>query len=237
MAELSVIYQDKDILAIEKPAGIICFPETDLQASEDSIAQQLIKQFPELHIPEMAPRFGIAHRLDKDTSGLLLIGKNISAFNRLQKMFEEHKIEKRYLALVSGNVVQNQGTIDTLIGRSPSDRTKQAAFLPIDPLAKKQGSRPAITDWKKIKNYPNFTLIEALPHTGRKHQIRVHFQFIGHPLAGDKIYGFKNQSLPGLERHFLHAHALKFEDQNGQVIEIKSDLAPDLKKVLENLEK
>ncbi len=236
MAGLNIIYEDQHILAIDKPAGIICFGENEYQENESSMAKMLLETYPEQAQIGEPPRYGIAHRLDKETSGLLLIAKDNETLSWLQEGFKDHGVSKTYLALVTGKLPQSQGTIEAVIGRHPSDRTKQAAFLPIDPQAQKKGIRPAITNWKKVKEFANYTLVEAQPETGRRHQIRVHFQFIGHPLTGDKVYGFKDQPLPqGLTRHFLHAAKVSLKNKDGQTLTLECPLPPDLEIVLKNL--
>jgi len=200
-----VIYEDENILVIDKPAGL----------NSDAIANRV-------------------HRLDKDTSGILLIAKNDKPLDFLQKQFQARKTEKKYLALVVGNLKNKEGVIETLLGRSPQDRRKQKVFLAKEPGA--EGKREAITKYKVLQRFENYDLIEIEPKTGRKHQIRIHFAYLGHPLAGDRLYSFKNQKTPlGLKRQFLHASYLKIELPNGEVKEFKSELAKDLKEVLDNL--
>jgi len=179
------------------------------------------------------------HRLDKDTSGILLVAKNDKALEFLQKQFKERRVEKKYIALVTGNLKTERGKIETLIGRSPKDRRKQKVYLPGEPESK--GKREAITEYKVLKKFKNYTLIEAIPKTGRKHQIRTHFAYLGHPVAGDKLYGFKNQPTPkGLKRQFLHANYLKIKLPKGApdkagTREFNSGLPEDLKLCLQSL--
>ena len=205
--QFKTIYEDKNVRVIEKPAGVVA----------DNIPRR-------------------AHRLDKDTSGVLVVAKNDEALNFLQKQFKERKVQKKYLALVIGNLKINQGTIETLIGRSPKDRKKQKVYLPHEPAA--IGKRTAITEYKVLQRFGNYTLCEVQPRTGRKHQIRCHFAYLGHPIVGDKMYGFKNQPSPeGLQRQFLHANYLKIELPNGEKKEFISELPDDLKRVLVRLRK
>jgi 23S rRNA pseudouridine1911/1915/1917 synthase len=207
---MKVIYEDNDLLVIDKPAGMVA----------DDIPRRV-------------------HRLDKDTSGILLIAKNDKALEFFQKQFKERGVEKKYLALVAGDIKENQGVIETLIGRSPKDRRKQKVFLPGEPGS--QGKRKAITKYKVLQRFQNYTLIEVTPETGRKHQIRTHFAYLGHPVAGDKLYGFKGQICPpGLKRQFLHANYLKIKLPNGAPAkagtrEFKSELPNELKLCLQNL--
>ncbi len=196
-----IIYEDENVLVIDKPAGI----------NSDDFERR-------------------AHRLDKDTSGILLIAKNNETLDFLQKQFKAGKVVKKYLALVVGRIKVEEEKIETLIGRSPKDRKKQKVYLPQEPEAKKEGLRKAITKYKVLKRLDNYTFIEVEPQSGRKHQIRVHLAFLGHPIAGDKIYGFKNQPLPdGLKRQFLHANYLKIELPTGKVKEFRSKLPENLK--------
>lgn len=212
--EIKIIYEDDNVLAIDKPAGIV---NSDL--------------YPDLKK---------VHRLDKETSGVLLIAKNEKALIFLQKQFKQRSVEKKYIALVIGNIKNNQGTIETLIGRAPKDRKKQKVYFPLEPDAK--GKREAITEYKAMERFRsasgeiNYTLVEVFPKTGRKHQIRCHFSYLGHPIAGDKMYGFKNQPCPeGLKRQFLHANYLKIKLPNGKTKEFKSVLPDDLKLCLQKL--
>jgi len=174
------------------------------------------------------------HRLDKDTSGVFLVAKNDKALEFFQKQFKEKKVQKKYTALVVGHLKSDEGEIETLIGRSPGDRRKQKVYLPQEPAA--QGKRKAITKYKVLQRFENYDLIEITPETGRKHQIRTYFSYLGHPVVGDKLYGFKNQPKPkGLKRQFLHANYLKLKLPSGQEKEFKSDLPEDLKEVLNYL--
>ena len=203
--KIKTIYEDKDVLVIDKPAGMVV----------DDIPRRV-------------------HRLDKDTSGVLLIAKNDKALEFLQKQFKERKVKKKYLALVIGNLKTNEGEISTLIGRSAGDKRKQKVYLINEPGSR--GKREAKTRYKVLQRFKDYDLIEIEPQTGRKHQIRTHFVYLGHPIAGDKLYGFKNQLVPkGLKRHFLHASYLKIKLPNGELKEFKSELPEDLKICLQNL--
>ena len=201
---LRSVYEDENVLAIDKPTGI----------NSDDFEKRV-------------------HRLDKDTSGILLIAKNDKTLEFLQKQFKERKVKKKYLALAVGNIENSEGTEETLIGRSPKDRKKQKAYLSCGPEAENKGLRKAITYYRVVDRLNGYTLVEVEPQTGRKHQIRVHLAFLGHPVAGDKIYGFKNQPCPkNLKRQFLHASYLKVKLPNNKIIELKSKLPIDLEKAL-----
>ena len=205
MQNFKIMYEDEDLSVIDKPAGLVV----------DNIERRV-------------------HRLDKDTSGILLVAKNDKALEFLQKQFKEREVKKKYLALVAGNLKKEEGVIETLIGRSPGDRRKQKVYLPGEPNA--QEKRKAVTEYKVLQRFENYTLIKVEPKTGRKHQIRTHLAYLGHPVAGDKLYGFKNQPRPeGLKRQFLHASYLKVKLPNGKTKEFKSELPNELKLCLQNL--
>jgi 23S rRNA pseudouridine1911/1915/1917 synthase len=204
---LPVIYEDENLLVIDKPAGI----------NSDNIEKRV-------------------HRLDKDTSGVLLVAKKDSSLEFLQKQFKENQVEKKYILLAVGNLKTKRGKIKTLFARGGKDRRKQKVFSPLEPGTKRKKLRLAITDYKVVKEYKEYNLVEALPKTGRRHQIRAHFAYLGHPVAGDNLYGFKDSPCPkGLKRQFLHASYLKIKLPDGELKEFYSKLPSDLKKVLKNL--
>jgi 23S rRNA pseudouridine1911/1915/1917 synthase len=180
------------------------------------------------------------HRLDKDTSGIFLVAKNDRVLEFLQKQFKEKKVKKKYLALVVGHLKTEKGIIETLIGRSPGDKRKQKVYLPQEP--KFESKRKAVTKYKVLQRFENYDLIEVEPETGRKHQIRTHLAYLSHPIAGDKLYGFKGQNSPeGLKRQFLHANYLKItlpDNQTKPTVhtqEFQSELPKDLKETFKNL--
>ena len=159
----------------------------------------------------------------------MIIAKNNQTFEHLKKQFQEQKVEKKYLALVNGKVKDKKGIITKAISLSKKDYKKRSTLL--DDKAKK-----AWTEYKVVKNFQDYTLLEVYPKTGRTHQIRIHLASIGHPIAGDKQYRFKRQPCPAnLSRQFLHAHYLKFQSANGKIIEFKSELPDDLEKALQGL--
>ncbi|PIW90670.1 MAG: hypothetical protein COZ92_00110 [Candidatus Nealsonbacteria bacterium CG_4_8_14_3_um_filter_40_11] len=196
---MKIIHEDENVQVYDKPAGINC----------DDFEKRI-------------------HRLDKDTSGIFLVAKNEKALEFFQKQFQERKVEKKYLALVVGNLKNKEGEIKTLLGRSPKDPRKQKVYLPHEP--QNEGKREAVTRYKVLQRFKDYDLIEVKPETGRKHQIRAHFTYLGHPVAGDKLYGFKNQPCPkGLKRQFLHASYIKIELPNGEIKEFQSELPNELK--------
>ncbi len=173
------------------------------------------------------------HRLDKDTSGILLVAKNSGALIFLQKQFKNRRVEKKYTALATGIIKEDSGIIKTLIGRSPSDPRKQKAYS-LDET--KIGLREAISKYKVLERFQEYTLLEVSIETGRKHQIRCHLAHIHHPIAGDKLYGFKDSPLPdGLQRQFLHASYMKIELPNKTEQEFTCELPEDLKEILNKL--
>lgn len=234
--ELKIIYEDDNVLAVDKPAGVIVFPEGfSLTDRQKTLIDRLIEKYPELKNVGLPPRFGIVHRLDKDTSGIILTARNNNTLKFLQNQFKQRKVIKKYLALAVGEIKDNSGKIETLIGRAPKDRRKQKSYL-------KEKSdfgpkREAKTIYRVVERFKDYTLLEVEPRTGRKHQIRCHLAWIHHPIAGDKLYGFKNQPCPpGLSRQFLHANYLKVDSLTGEK-EFKSKLPDDLEKIIKILEK
>lgn len=231
---LRIIYQNQDIIAINKPAGLVVY---DLKNERRrSLMNLLIKNFPLLKKVGKEPRYGLIHRLDKDTSGIILVAKNDSALRFLQKQFQHKEVKKKYLALVYGIIKENKGDIKTLIGRATKDRKKQQVYFSSSPEGQRKGLREAETVWKVKKRFQKYTLLEVTPKTGRKHQIRVHLAYINHPIVGDKIYSFKNQLGPkNLTRQFLHCYYLKTELPNKKLLEIKADLPIKLKNTIKKL--
>jgi 23S rRNA pseudouridine1911/1915/1917 synthase len=219
--DFKIIYEDKDLLVVDKPPGIDVV----------SLGEELLKQYPGLKEVE---RNGIIHRLDKNTSGVILVAKSPEGLIFFQKQFKNRSVVKKYLALVVGRVFNDNGIIETLIGRSRKDGKKQKVYSLIDPGP--AGRREAVTEYKVLQKYENYTLLEVIPKTGRKHQIRCHLAHIHYPVAGDEVYGFKGQARPkGLNRQFLHASYLKIKLMNGEDKEFESKLFEDLQKVIENL--
>lgn len=228
---IKIIYQDNDVMVIDKPAGLLVHP--NLTQRSGTLVDILLKYYPEIkNVGEDHLRPGIVHRLDKDTSGVLVVAKNNQAFQWLKKQFQERKVIKKYLALVVGRPPQDKGTIRTYLARSPRKTNQKALSLPLS----RGKIREAITKYKVIKKYKNYTLLELQPKTGRLHQIRTQLKWLGCPVAGDKKYKIKRQPCPeGLERQFLHACFLKLKLSNEGFKKFKSPLPPELKKVLKNL--
>ena len=236
--DFKIIYEDKDLLVVDKPAGVVVFDEiassqAPRNGGRETLIDELAKKYPSLADIGSPPRYGIVHRLDKDTSGVLLVAKSTEGLIFFQKQFKNREVEKKYVALVEGVIKDDSGEIKTLIGRAPGDKRKQRVY----PLSEtKPGRREAITEYKVLERYKDFTLLEVKIITGRRHQIRCHLSYIQHPIAGDKMYGFKNSKVPnGLNRQFLHAAYLKIQLPSGETKEFNSELSEDLKNILKNL--
>lgn len=222
--DIKTIYEDKELLVVDKSAGIDVIEMMNSLVKEDSQLKKVGEE----------PRYGLIHRLDKDTSGVILVAKSNQGLIFFQKQFKKKNVKKKYLALVVGNIKEDKGEIKTLIGRGISDRKKQKVYLPHEPHS--EGKRDAITDYKVVKRFKDYTLLEVYPQTGRKHQIRTHFSYLGHPIVGDKVYGFKNQPCPkGLDRHFLHAQCIKIDMLDGKRKEFCSDLPNSLQNIINKL--
>jgi 23S rRNA pseudouridine1911/1915/1917 synthase len=230
---IPIIYEDENILAVNKPAGLL------VHGDSHNLAEWLVGKYPEIKkVGDDPERPGIVHRLDKDTSGVLLIAKNQKSFEYLKKQFQDRKIKKKYIALVDGKMKTESGTINLPIAKSKSDFRKKTS------IGKMVGKvREAVTEYKVIKKYDEYTLVEVFPKTGRTHQIRVHMKAIGHPVVCDKLYGPKKQICPfGLTRQFLHANAIEFDlpaspagGPNESRLQLEADLPQDLQNALDML--
>jgi len=237
--EISIVYEDDNLLVVNKPSGLIVHPKNATDTQE-SVVSWLIKEYPEIEDvgePFIASgtdsvRAGIVHRLDKDTSGLLLVAKNNASFYYLKSLFQNREIQKHYYALVYGRPKEGHGTIDSPMGRVGLKRT-----VKLDGTKLIDG-KDAITKYSIAKSYEKYTLLDVAPKTGRTHQIRVHLQSIGCPIAGDIVYSPKGWQKPaGLTRLFLHAYKLEFTTQDNKSLVIETELPPELKAVLVGLDK
>lgn len=217
--KINIIAKEKDFLIIDKPAGLVVHPPNE--TFEEAALTDWIKQnYSEIAHVGMIDRPGIVHRLDRDTSGLMIIARTNAAHAAFTKMFKNREINKTYLAIVSGHP-EKTGSIDYFIGRHPVVRHKMTHFTPITKLA---SSRHATTHFSTIQYFESHSLVEAKPITGRTHQIRVHLAALGHPLLADQLYGTSSKLL---KRHALHAHKLEFQLNNKQY-SFTSPLAQDL---------
>ncbi|MCC7106776.1 MAG: RluA family pseudouridine synthase [Chloroflexi bacterium] len=221
---LDIIYEDRLTIVVNKPAGLVVHPAPGHE--EGTLVNALLARFPELRDPTGELRPGIVHRLDKDTSGLLVIGRTQAAVADLQAQFKSRSVDKRYLALVHGGIADDEGLIDAPIGRDPRNRQKMAV---------RADGREAQTRFWSVERLGEMTLLEVQLLTGRTHQIRVHCAFIGHPVAGDTVYGRKKPP-SGLKRQFLHAWKLDLRSPaDGLVHRFEADLPDELQLVLERL--
>jgi 23S rRNA pseudouridine1911/1915/1917 synthase len=223
---LDVVFENDDVLIINKPAGMVVHPAAG-HASGTLIHAALA------HAPQIAGvggelRPGLVHRLDKDTSGLIILAKNDAAQNELQQQFQQREIQKTYIALVDGAPRTPTGRIEAPIGRDPRERKRMAVM-------RAGKGRQAISEYRMLETFEDHTLMEVDIHTGRTHQIRVHLAFIGCPVAGDTVYGKRKPSLP-LKRQFLHAARLGVRlPGESQMRTFSAPLPQDLQRVLDGL--
>jgi len=221
---LNVLYEDAAMVVIDKPPGLVVHPAPGHETG--TLVNALLARFPELRDPTGQLRPGVVHRLDKDTSGLLVIGKHVGAVAQLQEQMKDRSVEKRYTLLVHGRIVEDDGLIDAPIGRSLHNRQKMSV---------RADGRPAQTAFRVMERFGDFCLVDANLLTGRTHQLRVHFAFIGHPVAGDVVYG-RRKFPPGLKRQFVHARELHIRSPaDGQPHHFHADLPDDLTRVLDLL--
>lgn len=214
---LDIVYEDADALVIDKPAGMVVHPAPGHERG--TVVNAVLAHAPGVRI-NGSIRPGIVHRLDKDTSGLLIIAKHERALAILAGQFQERRAIKRYIALLGGEVEPDEGTIDVPIGRDPRARQRMAAL---------RDGRPAISHFRVLERFVGYTLTEVRIETGRTHQIRVHCAFIGHPVVGDTVYGPQKRPNPlALDRQFLHAASLALTLPNGSWHEFASPLPQDL---------
>jgi 23S rRNA pseudouridine1911/1915/1917 synthase len=198
---LTVVFENQDLMVINKPAGMVVHPAAG--HATGTLVHAALAHAPELEGIGGERRPGIVHRLDKDTSGLIMVAKNERSHRWLQDQFRLRRVKKVYLALVDGFAPTPTGRIEAFIGRDPEHRKKMA-------IVSAQKGREAVTEYRVLETFANHSLIEAHPLTGRTHQIRLHLAFLGCPIVGDSIYGHRKPSL-GLQRHFLHAARLTIQ--------------------------
>lgn len=232
---LNIVFENDDLVAINKPAGLLTIP--DREQSEKSLKEILID------------RYGIiftVHRLDKDTSGLVIFAKNESAHKFLSKMFEERKVDKFYLGIVHGSPANKQGEIDAPISEHPIHKGMMTIH---------RNGKPSLTGYEVIESNPNYSLVSFQLHTGRTHQIRVHAKNIGHPLACDPLYGDgkplllssikkkyklskqEEEERPMISRLALHSYKLIFTDQQNQTLELEAEMPKEFRALMQQLRK
>ena len=237
---LAVLYEDEDVIAINKPAGMT------VHAGAGNVSGTLVNALLGRGLPLSRGgdplRPGIVHRLDKETSGVILVAKNDAAHARLGEAFQQRAVKKTYLALVEGILKGTAGSIELAVGRDPIHRTRMAAGRKSWRGAALANPRAARTDWRALANIDRTTLVEVQLHTGRTHQIRVHFSALKHPVVGDTLYGAAAQwrvgkvTLPKLQRNFLHAARIGFaQPRTGAWTEVRSPLPQELGDYLNRL--
>ena len=227
---LEILYEDSDMLAINKPAGMVVHPAVGNQSG--TLVNALLHHCGDELLIGHERRPGIVHRLDKDTSGVILVAKNDKALDFLQKQFKRRTISKEYLALVEGAIQPEAALIDAPIGRDPRQRKKMAVIRPGGSAT----ARPAQTQYHTETNYDGYTLVRCKPITGRTHQIRVHLAYIGYPIVGDTVYGRAKQTVK-LKRHFLHAARIAFARPSDKTrLTLDAPLPNDLTHLLRQLE-
>jgi 23S rRNA pseudouridine1911/1915/1917 synthase len=222
---LNIVYEDADVVVVDKPAGMVVHPAPG--HLHGTLVNALLARYPDITVSgDLRP--GIVHRLDRDTSGLLVSARNDAALHQLQAQQQARSMLKVYLVVVEGRLKEPEGLIDAPIARHQTDRTRMAIVA---------NGRPARTRWRVLEELGDYTLVEARLETGRTHQIRVHFAYKSRPVLGDPLYGpRKPRATFGLTRQFLHAHQLGFVlPSTGAWAEFESPLPPDLQTALEKL--
>ncbi|QZY57489.1 RluA family pseudouridine synthase [Crassaminicella profunda] len=223
---IEIVYDDDDLLVVNKPQGMVVHPAPGNY--HGTLVNALMYHCKNLSSINGVIRPGIVHRIDKDTSGLLMVAKNDQAHKGLAEQLKEHSINRRYIALVHGNIKEEKGTICAPIGRNPVDRLKMAV---VD-----RNGKDATTHFTVLKRFKEYTLIEAKLETGRTHQIRVHMTYIKHPLVGDPIYGPKKQKFR-LDGQLLHAKVIGFVHPiRDEYMEFQADLPDYFKNIIKILD-
>jgi len=224
---LDIVFEDQNVIVVNKPAGMVVHPAVG--HATGTLVHAALAHAPEMEGISGEKRPGVVHRLDKDTSGLILLAKNDAALHGLQEQFRSRKVAKVYLALVDGKPPTPTGRIEAPVGRNPAERRQMAVVQP-------DKGREAISEYSTRQSFAQHTLLEVRPLTGRTHQIRLHLRFIGCPVAGDTIYGRKKPSLP-LNRHFLHAWRLTIHlPGENQARTFEAPLPGELVHILKQLE-
>ncbi|NFA60759.1 RluA family pseudouridine synthase [Clostridium sporogenes] len=222
--DLDIVYEDKDLIVVNKPQNMVVHPAPGVYSG--TLVNALLNHCKDLSGINGVARPGIVHRIDKDTSGVLVVAKNDKSHNNLAVQFKEHSISRVYMALVEGIIKDKEGTIEAPIGRHPVDRIKMAVV---------KDGRHAVTHYKVVERFKNHTLVECRLETGRTHQIRVHMSHIMHPLVGDPVYGYKKQRF-NLKGQMLHAKLLGFiHPTTGEYMEFESSIPEYFKKIIKIL--
>lgn len=220
---IPIVYEDDDLMVFDKPADLVVHPAP---GHEHGTLVNAFKWLRPDSVTPGTPRPGLVHRLDKDTSGLIVVAKTEESRLHLLRVWQNREVIKQYTALIVGSLPEESAFVDAPIGRDPNNRKRMAVVA---------SGRPARSRLRVERRYAGYSLLDVNIETGRTHQIRVHCAFVGHPVAGDTLYGGAVRDL-SLERQFLHARYLKFDLQNGEPIELESPLPEDLVTVLHHLE-
>nr|HID14280.1 RluA family pseudouridine synthase [Anaerolineae bacterium] len=221
---LDIIYEDESLLVVNKPAGMVVHPAHG--HTSGTLVNAVLARCPRVVDVGGPERAGIVHRLDKDTSGLILVAKDEATRAALQWQFKHRQVIKTYLALVEGQVQPREGIIEAPVGRDKRQRKRMAVV---------RSGREARTLYRAVEYFPDHTLLEVRPHTGRTHQVRVHLAWLGYPVVGDAVYGLRRQRLLR-GRHFLHAARLRFvHPATGEAVEFEAPLPSELAAVLKRL--
>ncbi|MEJ2707744.1 MAG: RluA family pseudouridine synthase [Anaerolineales bacterium] len=223
---LDIVFENEDLMVVNKPAGMVVHPSAG--HASGTLVHAALAHAPDMEGVGGELRPGVVHRLDKNTSGLILLAKNDRTHRWLQDQFRLRKVKKVYLALVDGHPPTPMGRIEAPIGRDPKNRKKMA-------IVSAQKGRAAFSEYSTLESFPSFTLLEVKPETGRTHQIRVHLAFLGCPVVGDTVYGRRHSSLP-LKRHFLHAARLSIRlPGQERLTTFEAQLPPELAQALQDL--
>lgn len=224
---LDVVYEDSDVIVVNKPAGLVVHPAPG--HPDGTLVNALLYHCGDsLSGIGGALRPGIVHRIDRDTSGLIIAAKNDAAHQALTAQLSDHTLGRTYECIVTGNLREDRGTVDAPIARHPTDRKKMAVVA---------GGRNAVTHWEVIAHYPGYTYVRCRLETGRTHQIRVHMAYIGHPILGDTVYGNK-KSVPGLTGQCLHAVGLQFlHPRTGELVQLSCPLPEEFTGMLRKIDK
>lgn len=218
---IDIVYEDSDVIVVNKPSGMVVHPASGINSG--TLVNALLYHCKDLSGINGVARPGIVHRIDKDTSGVLVIAKNDLAHNKLSKQLKEHTMTRLYLALVEGIIKDDQGTVDAPLARHKTERIK---------IAVTEGGRNAVTHYKVIERFKNATLLLCRLDTGRTHQIRVHLAYIKHPVMGDPVYGYKKQRF-NTNGQLLHAKVLGFiHPTTGKYIEFETEVPEEFKKII-----